>query len=201
MVEHVLHVLEAPPAKKTVPAPVRITTRTEASALMRAQASTKSCGSVLPVSTLRVPGELRVSVTTAPVCSQERKLLMVCLGRESARRAGSRAPGSAGPVDRVGHRRHDGRRFADARFRHGGPGRTRQRTIGLAADLRRRAGGGDLLRHHGQLGLDGLELPGWTGIPASAPSSQARTCGRSASASGGSCCKDSLSITSCPCRP
>ena len=58
-----------PPDENTVPAPVRTTQRTEVSSAMRAQASTNSCGALLPVSALRVSAASIVSVTMAPDCS------------------------------------------------------------------------------------------------------------------------------------
>ena len=59
--------LTLPPDENTGPAPVRITTRTEGSALMRSTAATNSSTAVLPVSALRVSGWFIVSVTTPPL--------------------------------------------------------------------------------------------------------------------------------------
>ncbi len=61
--------LTLPPEENTVPAPVRIITRTDGSALMRSTALTNSSTAALPVSALRTSGAFIVSVTTAPLCS------------------------------------------------------------------------------------------------------------------------------------
>jgi len=61
--------LTLPPDENTVPAPVRIITRTDGSALIRSTAATNSSTAALPVSALRTSGAFIVSVTTAPLCS------------------------------------------------------------------------------------------------------------------------------------
>ena len=61
--------LRSPPAQKAVPAPVRMTQRTERSRFTRWTAATTSSQSWKVEMALRFSGAFRVSVTIGPSCS------------------------------------------------------------------------------------------------------------------------------------